>query len=68
MNHKSKQIPIEHRMELRYNDVSKRAATIARLIDRMEDGVIQLRIEKYPQKWVVVAEQMATVQTLDLTQ
>ena len=67
-NHKVKQIPVEERLELRYDDVSRRAATIARLIDRMEDGVIQVRIEKYPQKWVVIAEQMSSVQTLDLTQ
>ena len=67
-NHKVKQIPVEERLELRYDDVSRRAATIARLIDRMEDGVIQVRIEKYPQKWVVIAEQLSCVQTLDLTQ
>ena len=66
---KSKQIPVEQTFTLRGDDVSRRAASVARMIDRMgSEGVFTIRIEKHPAKWVVNIEQCMTVQILDLTQ
>jgi len=67
-NHKIKRIPAEERFELRYDDVTRRAAAVARMIDRVPDGVVNIRIEKYPSMWSVTIEQLTQVQTMDLTQ
>lgn len=65
----TKRMPIEERMVLRYDDVSRRAAAVARLIDRAgAEGLFYVRVEKAPSKWVVSLEQVMTIQELDLTQ
>ena len=67
-NHKVKQIPLSDRIELQYNDVSRRAASIARMIDRAPDGVVNIRIDKSTAEWSVKIEQLTSVQTMRLTQ
>jgi len=66
---KIKQISVTERYEFDDDNITRRSASIARVIDRMgAEGTFQLRIEKHPKKWVVDVERLLTIQKFDLTQ